>query len=190
MKPMLTHTTTEEKEAMNTLTRTESFTNIVVERDREALEVFGPSVQFLVAPQPSDEAPCVMRGTIPPGVSVPIHSHAGIEAFFVLSGDVEVLSEEGGKPHWIAAGPGDFIEVPSSAKHGFRNRSQHPVIQLITTTSKLGRFFQEVGIPVVQGERVGSPSPDKIRRFVKTAERYGYWLATPEENASLGISLF
>jgi len=71
---------------MNTLTRTESFTNIVVERDREALEVFGPSVQFLVAPQPSDEAPCVMRGTIPPGLSVPIHSHAGIEAFFVLSG--------------------------------------------------------------------------------------------------------
>lgn len=190
MKRMLTHATTGEKEAMNTLTRTESFTNIVVERDREALEVFGPSVQFLVAPQPSDEAPCVMRGTIPPGVSVPIHSHAGIEAFFVLSGDVEVLSDEGGKAHWIAAGPGDFIEVPSSAKHGFRNRSQHPVIQLITTTSKLGRFFQEVGRPVVQGERVGPPSPDEIQRFVKTAERYGYWLATPEENASLGISLF
>src|SRR5260370_23800582 len=78
MKRMLTHATTGEKEAMNTLTRTEPFTNIVVERDREALEVFGPSVQFLVAPQPSDEAPCVMRGTIPPGVSVPIHSHAGI----------------------------------------------------------------------------------------------------------------
>ena len=88
------------------------------------------------------------------------------------------------------AGPGDFIEVPSSAKHGFRNRSQHPVIQLITTTSKLGRFLQEVGRPVVQGERVGPPSPDEIQRFVKTAERYGYWLATPEENASLGISLF
>ena len=190
MKRMLTHTTTEEKEAMNTLTRTESFTNIVVERDREALEVFGPSVQFLVAPQPSDEAPCVMKGTIPPGVSVPMHSHAGIEAFIVLSGDVEVLSDEGGKAHWIAAGPGDFIEVPSNAKHGFRNRSQHPVIQLITTTSKLGRFFREVGRPVIRGERVDPPSPDEIQRFVKTAERYGYWLATPEENASLGISLF
>jgi hypothetical protein len=68
------------EEAMNTPTKTESFANIVVERDREALEVFGPSVQFLVAPQPSDEAPCVMKGTIPPGVSVPMHSHPGIEA--------------------------------------------------------------------------------------------------------------
>jgi quercetin dioxygenase-like cupin family protein len=116
---------------------------VAIEDDREALDVFGPSVQFLVAPQPSDEAPCVVKGTIPPGVSVPIDSHPGIEAFFVLSGNVEVLSDEGGKAHWIAAGPGDFIEVPGNAKHAFRNSSRHPVVQLITTTSKLGRFFQE-----------------------------------------------
>jgi hypothetical protein len=51
---------------MDALTRTESFTNIAIEDDREALDVFGPSVQFLVAPQPSDEAPCVIKGTIPP----------------------------------------------------------------------------------------------------------------------------
>lgn len=168
----------------------ESFTNIVLEGDRETLEVFGPSVQFLVAPQSSDEAPCIIKGTIPPVVSVPMHRHPGIEAFFVLSGDVEVLSDEGGKAHWITAGPGDFIEVPSNAKHAFRNRSQHPVIQLIITTSKLGRFFQEVGRPVTLDEKVGTPSPDEIRRFLKIAERYGYWLATPEENAAVGISLF
>jgi len=166
------------------------FTNIVVERDQEVLEVLGPSVQFLVSPQSSDEAPCVMKGTIPPGVSVPIHSHAGLEAFFVLAGNVEVLSEEGGNAHWIKAGPGDFIEVPSKAKHGFRNRSAYPVVQLITTTSKLGRFFQEVGRSLDQGSTVSPPVPDEIQRFLKTAERYGYWVATPEENALVGISLF
>jgi quercetin dioxygenase-like cupin family protein len=125
---------------MNTRTTIEAFTHIVVERDRETLDLLGPSVQFLVAPQPSDEAPCVIIGTIPPGVSVPIHRHPDVEASFVLSGNVEVLSDEGGEAHWIAAGPGDFIEVPSNAKHGFRNRSQHPVVQLITISSKLGRF--------------------------------------------------
>lgn len=175
---------------MNILTRMELFTNIIVEREREALEVFGPRIKFLVAPQPSDEAPCVMKGTIPPGVSVPMHSHSGIEAFFVLVGDVEVLTYEGGKAHWIAASSGDFIEVPSDAKHGFRNRSQHPVNQLIITTSRLGRFFQEVGRPVTQNQRVSPPSPDEIQRFLKIAEHYGYWLATPEENAAIGISLF
>lgn len=32
---------------MNTRTRMKSFTNIVVEREHEAIEVFGPSIQFL-----------------------------------------------------------------------------------------------------------------------------------------------
>ena len=58
---------TKEKEVMKSLTRAEVFTNIVVERDCEVLEVFGPSVQFMVAPQSRGEAPCVLKGTIPPG---------------------------------------------------------------------------------------------------------------------------
>ena len=175
---------------MKALTKPKAFTKRVVERDCKTLEMFGPSVQFLIGPQSRDETPCVMKGTIPPGICVPLHSHAGIEAFFVLSGDLEVLTEEGGKARWITAGPGDFIEVPSEAKHGFRNRSSDPAVQLITATSRLGRFFQEVGRSITLGERVSSPSPNEIQRFLKTAERYGYWLATPEENAAVGISLF
>jgi mannose-6-phosphate isomerase-like protein (cupin superfamily) len=132
----------------------------------------------------------VYHGTIPPGVSVPIHSHAGIEAFYVLSGEIEVLSEEGGNARWIKAGLGDFIEVPSNAKHGFKNRSQRPVVQLITTPSKLGRFFQEIGRSINQNANVSPRLPEEIQQFLITAERYGYWLATPEENALFGISLF
>jgi hypothetical protein len=64
--------------------------------------------------------------------------------------DVLLAPEQG-----FALGPGAFIEVPSNAKHGFKNRSQHPVVQLITTTSKLGRFFQEIGRSTTQGEIVG-----------------------------------
>ena len=175
---------------MNTCTTIDSFTHIVVERDRDAIDLFGPSFQFLVAPQPSDEAPCVIKGTIPPGGSVPIHRHSGVGACFVLSGTVEVLSDEGEKAHWIAANPGDFIEVPSNAKHAFRNRSQHPVVQLIIISSKLGRFFQEIGRPITRGARLSPPSPDELQRLVNTCERHGYWLATPEENASAGVSPF
>ena len=182
--------TTEKQKVMAGITKAEPSTHLVIESDCETLDVFGPSVQFLVAPQGSDEAPCVIKGTIPPGGSVPIHSHQAIEVFYVLSGNVEVLREKHGKSHWIAAGPGDFIEVPSGAKHGFRNRSQHPVVQLITTTSKLGRFFQQIGRSIPQGANGNPPSPDQLQHFVRTSERYGYWLATPEENAAAGISLF
>ena len=91
--------------------------NIVVEGKSAVFEVFGPTLQFLVLPNSNDDAPCVLKGTIPPGVSVPIHSHGGMEAFFVLSGEIEVLSEKGGDFHWMKARPGDFIEVSSGVKH-------------------------------------------------------------------------
>jgi quercetin dioxygenase-like cupin family protein len=175
---------------MNTLTSSNLSTRIISEGDVEVLDVFGPSIAFLVAPQSSDEAPCVMRGTIPSGVSVPLHSHAGIESFFIQSGKVEVFSDEGGKPHWITAGPGEFIEVPDNAKHAFRNASSDPVVQLIITTSKLGHFFQEIGRPLIAGKSISPPSSDEIQRFVKIAGRHSYWLATPEENAGIGITLF
>ena len=116
----------------------EKFTNIVVEHERQTLEVFGPRLHFLVRPEANDEAPCVIKGTVPAGVSVPMHSHAGIEAFYVLGGEIEVLSEK----------------------------------------------------PINQGENVEAPLPQEIQHFIRTAERYGYWLATPEENALIGISLF
>jgi quercetin dioxygenase-like cupin family protein len=182
--------TTAQDKVMNTLTRTEAFTQVVAQSDCETLEVFGPTVQFLIAPQSSDEAPCIIKGIIPPGGFVPIHSHPGIEAFFVISGQVEVFTDAGAKPHWIAAGPGDFIDVPSNAKHGFRNSSIDPVVQLITTTSKLGRFFQEIGRSITRDARLSPPSPAELQHFARTSERYGYWLASPEENASAGISVF
>jgi quercetin dioxygenase-like cupin family protein len=178
------------KKVMDAFTRTGSFAEIVVGCEGDTLDLFGPTIQFLLAPQPGDEAPCVIKGTIPPGVSVPIHSHADVEGFFVLSGKVEVFSDKGGKAHWITASPGDFVKVPGNAKHGFRNQSPAAVVQLITTTSKLGRFFQEVGRSLSRDAKLGPPSTQEIQQFLKATERYGYWLASPEENASAGISLF
>jgi len=173
---------------MTTLQKTEA--HVVVERDCQALDLFGPTVQFLTEPQPNDETPCAMKGTIPPGGFVPIHRHPDFEAFLVLSGNVEVFSGKDKKPRWITAGPGEFIQVPSNAIHGFRNRSSEPTVQLITTTSKLGRFFQEIGRSMSRGSIETPPTPDELQHFIKTAERYGYWLASPEENAAAGIQLF
>jgi hypothetical protein len=79
---------------------------------------------------------------------------------------------------------------PSNAKQGFKNLSRDPVVQLITINSALGRLFRRIRRPIARGATLGAPSPDELRRFVKTCERYGYWVATPEENASAGIPLF
>jgi quercetin dioxygenase-like cupin family protein len=174
---------------MEKLSKTVSFTRVVREGNCSVFEVLGASVEFLVGPQADDEAPCIIRGTMPPGLSVPIHSHKAVEVFFILSGNIEVLIEDGGKMSWVEASAGNLIEIPSKAKHAFRNRSQHPVINLLYTTSEHGRYFQEIGRPATSEESISPPGPDEIQRLLKTARRYSYWFATPEENASVGITL-
>jgi hypothetical protein len=52
---------------------------------------------------------------------------------------------------------------------------------IITTTSRIDRFFREVASPPADG--------DALLHFLATSERYGYWNATPEENAAIGVPL-
>jgi quercetin dioxygenase-like cupin family protein len=152
-----------------------------------ALDVLGPTLEFL-SPPTEGAAYCILRGTIPPGGCVPLHSHPDPEGFFVLSGAVQVLAERGDGLQWLDVVEGDFIDIPGGAKHAFRNASGGPVVQLITTTSPLGRFFQEIGRPVT-GVPMPPPTPHDIERFTRAAARYGYWLGSPEENAAAGIPL-
>ena len=56
----------------------------------QRIDLFGSSVEFLT-PTSGAEAFCVLGGTILPGGSVSLHSHADVEDFYVVSG--EILAE-------------------------------------------------------------------------------------------------
>jgi quercetin dioxygenase-like cupin family protein len=131
------------------------------------IDVQGAAIEFVTPP---DEEPCVMRGTIPPGMTVPLHSHADPETFVVLSGHAEGLVES----RSFRLGPGDVFNVPSSCKHGWRNLGDEPAEMVLISTAKMAPFFREIA--------GGSPE-----HFLATAERYGYWNATQEESAAAGI---
>ena len=149
------------------------------------LEFFGPTVEFLTSPDDEQNDFCVLKGTIPPGVSVPLHSHRDTEDFLVISGSMEGLRHDSQGYRWIEAKAGDYIHVPSGAKHAWRNISDEPVVNLIVTTKTLGRFFREAGRPAT-----GAPqpmTPEDLARFAAISARYGYWNASPEENAEVGI---
>jgi hypothetical protein len=51
------------------------------------------------------------------------------------------------------------------------------------------RFFQEVGRPVAADAFPRPPFEGDVRRFAEVAARYGHWLASPQENAAVGIKL-
>jgi quercetin dioxygenase-like cupin family protein len=144
----------------------------------ETIGVLGPTIQFLTSPDEAD-APLVIRGTIPPGAVVPMHTHADPETFFEVTGTPEGLVHTDAGFRWEPIRPGDVFHVPGCAKHAFRNHSSEPAVMIVTTTSRIGRFFREVASPPA-----GS---DPLLHFLATSERYGYWNATPEENAAVGI---
>jgi len=173
---------------MEKLSTTVPFARLVRERERSQFEVVGSKVEFLLGPQTGDEDPCVLKATIPSVVVVPLHSHDAIEIFLVLSGSIDVLFESGGEMRWVEAGVGDLLEIPCNAKHAFRNRSQSPMPNLLFTNSKHGRYLREIGRPLAPGEAVRPPDPSAVQHLLETARRHGYWFATPEENASVGIN--
>jgi quercetin dioxygenase-like cupin family protein len=172
-----------------TITR-EEIAHFVDPENVETINVLGPTVRLLTPPAADDAAPCLMRGTIPPGVVIPLHSHSDPETFIAGSGEVDGLIDRDGVFEWVGITPGDIFHIPGGTKHAFRNRSRAPAEVTIVTTSKIGRFFREVGTPVRAGGRPpGAPSGETIRHFLDTAARYGYWSASPEENEQIGLAV-
>jgi quercetin dioxygenase-like cupin family protein len=165
------------------------FSYPALERDWEVLDVFGPTLQFPLAPNESAEIECLMRGTIPPGVSIPLHSHDDFEYFYVISGNVNVLLETAKGLEWLGASAGDFVRIPGGRKHASRNICREPATFLILTTARLGHFFQEIGECRAPGTSPRKPTASDLQHFVSAAARYGYWLAAAEENAAAGITV-
>jgi quercetin dioxygenase-like cupin family protein len=147
-------------------------------------DVFGPVVEFLRSPADTDADVCVMWGVIPPGVTVPLHSHDDAEDFFIISGTQQVLTQGAHGLQWRDAQAGDYVQVAGGMLHAHRNISDHPAIELVITTARLGRFFREIARPITSPQ---PPTPDEFDRFVAVAAQYGYILGTPEENAAVGI---
>jgi quercetin dioxygenase-like cupin family protein len=156
---------------------------------RLVLDVLGPTIEFLVSPSDSDAGYCVLKGTIPPGISVPLHSHPDEESFFLLSGKVHALEQRKNGFEWIKMNAGNFRHVPPGIKHAWKNESNEPAIAIIVTTPRLAEFFLEVGRRVATDAPPQPPSPGDVQRFAAAAARYHHWLASPEENAAVGIRL-
>jgi quercetin dioxygenase-like cupin family protein len=159
----------------------------IVQKGNPVLDVLGPTVEFLTPTDDGSSVFCVMKGTLPPGVFVPLHSHPDVESFFVLSGSVQVFVQSADRLGWVDVAAGEFVHVPGGVRHAFRNMSDKPVVQLITTTSQLGRFFQEIARPLTPGAPPRPPTPDELQHLARVAARYKHWLGTPAENAAIGL---
>ena len=149
------------------------------------LDVYGPTLELVSGPDDPAADFWVMRGVVPPGVAVPLHSHDDAEDFFILAGTQQVLTKSDKGFQWRDVNAGDYVHIPAGVPHAHRNVSDEPAVELVVTTARLGRFFQEVA----RSDTRRPPTPAELAEFVAVATRYGYDLGTTEQNAAVGITL-
>jgi len=147
----------------------------------------GATVEFLTLPEDSGDSFTIMRGVLAPGAVVPLHSHDECEAFFILKGSQNVLTQGADGLEWSEFHAGDYVNVPPGTLHAHRNTGDEPAVDLIVTTPRMARFFQEISTP--PGDGPEPPTPEDLARLAAAATRYGWRLGTPEENQALGIEL-
>ncbi len=127
-----------------------------------------------------------MRGTLPHGVAVPLHSHAEAESFYMLGGTLDVYQDDGKSSGWSQAGLGDLVVIRGSVKHAWRNSSLEPAVAVVFTGGKVCGFLQEIVRPW-DPVQPPPPSPEYLDHLVRASRKYDYWLATLEENAAIGL---
>ena len=123
-----------------------------------------------------------MRGTVPAGVVVPLHSHAERETFYVLEEEVQGLGITGSRSVLVT-----YSMCLAVSGTGWRNVSGASVSLLFVVPMRLGRFFRDIGRPVTMANQ-SAPGLADFQRLLEIAHAYGYWLGSPADNAAAGLS--
>ena len=157
--------------------------------DKQLFNAAGVLLQFLVSPAEVGDAICLIRGTMQPKVVVPLHKHADPELLYVLEGSLQVYRSNEEASGWTNASVGDVIIIPGSVRHALRNSSSVPVTLVLVTKSELYSFFRELARPFDPSQPAATPAPEAMQQLFEVAAKYGYWLASPAENAAIGLNI-
>jgi quercetin dioxygenase-like cupin family protein len=138
---------------------------LVPARSTDVVEILGPTIESLTVPETDEAGPCIMRGTVPSGVFVPLHSHADPETCILVSGELDALTHSDAGFEWVRLKEADVFQVPADARHAFRNVSPASATMILVSTARMGRFFREIGAPAIPGAQPG-PLTERIRHFL------------------------
>ena len=154
---------------------------------KQVFKAAGVLLQFLASPEEAGDAICLMRGTMPPGVVVPLHSHAEPELLHILEGSLEIFRSNKRYSGWTTAGTGEVVTIPGSVKHALRNSSSLPMTLAVVTKSELYKFVRELAKPFDAKQLDAVPTTEAVQELFRLVAKYGYWLASREENAAIGL---
>ena len=164
-------------------------TRLINSKNEPTFNILGPDVQFLVHPPETAGAFGLIRGIVAPGVVIPLHSHADPEVMFVLDGALEFLQHKGKASRWLTARRGETISIPGHVKHALRNSSPQSTSLLLVTTPNIYGFFRALANPFNPDSKPAPLTPAGMERLMALSAKHNCWLASPEENAAIGLNL-
>ena len=163
-------------------------TRLINSKNEATFNILGPEVQFVVDPAETAGAFVLIRGVVAPGINIPLHSHADPEVMCVLDGALEFLQHDGKAGRWLTAHRGEFISIPGNVKHALRNTSSENTFLVLVTTPNIYGFFRAIANPVNPDSKPGPPTSAEMERLMALSAKHNYWLASPEENAAIGLT--
>lgn len=129
----------------------------------EPIQVLSDQLRLLMRSADSPFQMSTMVVDVPPGGSVPPHTHAKEEeGYFVLSGELTLTI--GDQSHLLASG--DFGHVPPRTLHGYANAGAEPVRFLAWTVGgPIDCFFEAMSERVKEMPRDADAMAEITARF-------------------------
>ncbi|MGV3612090.1 MAG: cupin domain-containing protein [Fluviicola sp.] len=140
----------------------------------ETIAIGASAYNILLSSQRSEGQLAIIEMLVPPNGGPIPHEHKGFqECFYVLEGEVEMITQE----NRIPAKQGDLVHIPLNGPiHCFKNTgSVNARLLCIVAPAGLDQFFEEAGRKIPSGtlpEPV-PPTPEQIAHANQTAEKYG-----------------
>ena len=140
----------------------------------ETIAIGASAYNILLNSKNSEGQLAVIEMLVPPNAGPIPHEHKGFqECFYVLEGEVEMITKESRIP----AKQGDLVRIPLDGPvHCFKNNTAaNARLLCIVAPAGLDQFFEEAGRKIPSGtlpEPV-PPTPEQMALANQTAEKYG-----------------
>jgi quercetin dioxygenase-like cupin family protein len=154
---------------------------VVSAQEGPSVSVVGDTYRIVIGSEQTNDAYALIDMLIPPKGGPGPHSHAAIqEAFYVIDGEIEVITKE----KTYTATQGSYVNIPFNGPvHKFINKTHNVAhILCLTTPAGMEKMFKEIGKPVAADTFLPPPqlTPEELKQFQSIAERYGQKLYPPD----------
>jgi quercetin dioxygenase-like cupin family protein len=153
----------------------------VAPKEGPSVSVVGDTYRIVIGGEQTNGAYALIDMLIPPkGGPVP-HSHATFqEAFYILDGEIKVITKE----KVYTASKDWYVNIPFNGPvHKFTNVTDKTAhILCLTTPAGMEKMFQEIGKPVAANTLLPIPqmTHEELKHLQSIAEKYGQKLYPPD----------